>query len=112
MFDLAIPVIHTAPAVIDAATVVVKTAIDTSFTSDPIVQFFSRIGGILVFCVMIWRGAYIYADPKKRGELWTEAGAAIVAVGFVFFPEAMLKLFGFLAGLVIAIFTGQNPFAG
>ncbi|MBW8764533.1 MAG: hypothetical protein JF592_18465 [Microbacterium sp.] len=107
MFDLAIPVIHTAPGVIDAASVIVKAAIDTSFASDPAVKFVTRIAGIIFLIVLIIRGLNIYADKSKRGELITEALVGILCVGFIFFPEALLTIFGTLWGFVAGWLTGQ-----
>lgn len=107
MFDLAIPVIHTAPGIIDAASVIVKAAIDTSFANDPAVKFVTRIAGIIFLIVLIIRGLNIYADKNKRGELIGEVMAGIVCIGFILFPEVVMTILGTLWGFVAGWVTGQ-----
>lgn len=92
---------------IESAIPVIHMAIDTSFAADPAVKFVTRVAGIIFLIVLIVRGLSIYADKSKRGELITEALMGIVCVGFIFFPEALLTIFGTLWGFVAGWLTGQ-----
>jgi hypothetical protein len=93
---------------LELAMPIIPMAIDTSFASDPAVKFVTRIAGIIFLIVLVIRGLSIYADKSKRGELITEALMGILCVGFIFFPESLLTIFGTLWGFVANWLTGQS----
>lgn len=80
----------------------IHTAIDTSAANDPAVQFITRIAMVILIIAMVIKGAQIYADKSKRGELITEVVVGVIAVGLVLFPQIAITilatLWGFLAG--------------
>lgn len=85
------------------ASMVQAAAFDTSVASDPLIVAVTRIAGIVILVVMIWRFTHIYADKNKRGEFLGEVIAGVVCLAFVIFPTQLITVFIWLAQQAIGL---------